>query len=302
MWSVGATTDGKGRGVFDAFLRNEMATHSSPWKFPSGGKVYDFVFDQNKGAWIKWMETTDAFSIDSKLSFAEVVVPTMDSVRNTYMLHLLLMKQKHVLMVGETGTGKTINISQYLMGSSRVNKNETIEGHCIPFTITFSAQTSANMTQDMIDNKLEKRRKGVFGPAAGKQYIIHVDDMNMPKRETYGAQPPIELLRQWFDQGGWFDRKELSFRHIIDLTFVGSMGPPGGGKQIVTPRFLRHFNIIGYVEMSDASKSTIFSTILGNFLNAFDPSIQRLTEPMVNSTIEIFNTITEQLLPTPSKR
>jgi dynein heavy chain len=72
--------------------------------------------------------------------------------------------------------------------------------------------------------------------------------------------------RQWFDQGGWFDRKDLTFRSIIDLTFVASMGPPGGGKQVVTPRFLRHFNIIGYVEMSDASKAMIFNTILGNFL------------------------------------
>ena len=60
--------------------------------------------------------------------------------------------------------------------------------------------------------------------------------------------------RQWFDQGGWYDRKELSFRQIIDLTFVGSMGPPGGGRQLITPRFIRHFNVIGYVEMSDASK------------------------------------------------
>jgi dynein heavy chain len=119
----------------------------------------------------------------------------MDSVRNTYLLHLLLMKQKHLLMVGATGTGKTINISQYLMGAAKVNRNEAIDPNCIPFTITFSAQTSANMTQDMIDAKLEKRRKGVFGPAAGKQFIIHVDDMNMPKRETYGAQPPIEILR-----------------------------------------------------------------------------------------------------------
>jgi dynein heavy chain, axonemal len=46
VWSVGATTDDKGRGVFDAFLRSEMVTHGSPWRFPKEGKVYDYVFDQ----------------------------------------------------------------------------------------------------------------------------------------------------------------------------------------------------------------------------------------------------------------
>eukprot|EP01116_Phalansterium_solitarium_P017128 TRINITY_DN413_c0_g1_i5.p1 TRINITY_DN413_c0_g1~~TRINITY_DN413_c0_g1_i5.p1 ORF type:complete len:4163 (-),score=2181.62 TRINITY_DN413_c0_g1_i5:539-13027(-) len=293
VWSVGASTNGEGRKIFDGWLRQQMRTNNVVCLFPDKGLVYDYQYDKAGKKWVGWMANQPEFVITPSMSFQEMIVPTIDTVRYAYLLELLAKNGKNVLCAGPTGTGKSVVIEDKL--------TRGMENTFTPIFVNFSARTSANQTQDILDSKFDKRRKNVYGPPAGRRFVVFVDDLNMPQKEKYGAQPPIELLRQWCDHGGWYDRKTLEFNRIIDIGLVGAMGPPGGGRNPITKRFTRHFNLISFVEMADDSLKRIFETILAHFLNQFGEKVKGVTQAVVSATIEIYNTIAKELLPTPSK-
>eukprot|EP00048_Salpingoeca_helianthica_P012917 m.190889 g.190889 ORF g.190889 m.190889 type:complete len:3952 (+) comp15437_c5_seq39:290-12145(+) len=309
VWSVGCTGEADARKVFDAWVRKAMVQHKAALLFPADGLVYDYRLADDGNwsgrelteddmkplviGWKKWTDFIAPFSIDPREDFSSIIVPTIDTMRYSHLIEMLVTNNKQVLCAGATGTAKTLIISDKLL--------RYMPAKYLANFVTFSARTSANQTQDVIDSKLDKRRKGVFGPPMGKTAVFFIDDLNMPALEKYGAQPPIELMRQWMDHQGWYDRKSIgAFKTLTDITFVCAMGPPGGGRNPVTKRLTRHFNMIAFSDMSDESKRNIFKPILGAFLQGFEGGAA-LTTSIVDSTIAVYNKIAEELLPTPAK-
>ncbi len=291
IWAVGATTDKVGRARFTNYLHLLLQTNNISVGPPQRGLVYDYFYDLHK-QWVPWMDTRPPFKVDARLAHHEILVPTADSVRSTYFLDVLVRQGKHVLFTGQTGTGKTANILQYL---------GRLPDRFQPTTLMFSAATSANQTEDFLFAKFTKRRQKVYGAPLGKRLVVFVDDLNMPAREKYLAQPPIELLRQWMDYGGWYNRHSLQFMQIVDINIVSAMGPPGGGRNPVTARFLRHFHQIAHTELDNSALNLIFSTIVREKLSHATPEVANLAHSLVEASISVYQRTCAEFLPTPTR-
>jgi dynein heavy chain len=300
VWSIGGSLDSVGQEKFDVVVRELVNKLDPPFilEIPTEGLVYDYVYYTKEiiDVWRLWTQLIPPLNIPKECGFNDILIQTKDTMRYSHLMDLMISNDVPMLLVGPTGTGKSKYIgTKLLTGIS----TETY----IPMFINFSAQTSANQIQDLVMAKLDKRRKGVFGAPLGKKFVLFIDDLNTPAKEQYGAQPPIELFRQYFDHGNWYDRKDTSRIELIDLQIMAAMGPPGGGRNLVTPRFQRHFNQLVINSFDEETMFSIFKSIMDWHLNRFefDIPIRDLSSKFVSATMHVYQWAVENLLPTPAK-
>ena len=57
----------------------------------------------------------------------------------------------------------------------------------------------------------------------------------MPLKEVYGAQPPLELLRQYLDHRHfWVKKMNNDYLKIEDVGILSCLVPPGTGRNEIS--------------------------------------------------------------------
>nr|AML30862.1 axonemal inner arm dynein heavy chain 6 [Marsilea vestita] len=287
IWSIGAGLDEEGRTKFDILLR-EMDP-----RYPAAGIVYDYYLEPKKKTFVPWEEKlSGAYKIPVGAPFFKIQVPTVDTVRTSYILKTLILAKKHAMVVGRVGVGKTIIVQSIVN-----NLPDTLSS----MTINFSAQTSSNSLQDAIEGRFEKRTKGIYAPAGGKRLVCFVDDINMPKKSQFGFMPPLELLKLWMDNGFWYDRQKQELKYLKNMQLVAAMAPPGGGRNNISQRVQACFSLINITTPSDNQMKRIFGAILTAKLANFEDEPRLMGDALVAACVDVYNAVTNELLPIPGK-
>lgn len=132
------------------------------------------------------------------LTFSKIYVGTLHTTRLRYLLDRHVIKQKPVLFIGNSGTGKTAVIKDYLASTSP----DKIQHR----TLSFNSFTSSYSLQKNIETMIEKKSGRTYGSATNKTLIYFIDDMNMPYVDKYYTQSPVQLLLYITDYGSIFNR------------------------------------------------------------------------------------------------
>lgn len=151
------------QGTDDDHPKPKLFTLNRGQMFPEKKLVTDYRFDGIE-TWWPWVKSEEIiFSLDETLPNA--LVPMKQTYIMQYWLEQALKLPMPICLIGAAGTGKSATIRHFL--------NTLPKDKFLFNSINLAANTSPQQVQELIMNKLDRRRKGVFGPPVGKSVSVH---------------------------------------------------------------------------------------------------------------------------------
>ena len=122
-WSLGAALVGDSRSKFDNYVKKLASLSEVPGQGAVAGPgeipihhntLYEYYFDAEQSKWVPWVDKVPEYTHEPSRNFHEILVPTVDTVCNMWLLDVMVKIKRPVVLVGETGTSKTATTQNFL--------------------------------------------------------------------------------------------------------------------------------------------------------------------------------------------
>lgn len=253
-------------GRIDALHKNSFLP-----TFGEGQSIFDFFFDVEVNSWLPWSCLTKSTMPDSPQEKSRLADfqqntdvlfnnfwNTEDTIRYCYLIDRLINSQFNVMLIGPTGVGKSMLVNKY--SQKRMNATVFKEKH---YNVTGNCKTEE--LQEVLERGMQfsKSSKTYRPTPRNLTNLFFIDDLNMCPSDEFDIKSPLELLRSWFDYGGWFDIKEKTFKKMRNIQFCTTVSLSDdicnqSDKRSMDERFMWKFAVLTMVNLKNNHLDQIF--------------------------------------------
>lgn len=151
-------------GSVDEHPKPKLFTLNRGQIFPEKMLLTDYRFDGIE-TWWPWLKSEDVTFSDG-IDISKALIPTKESNIMLYWMNLSVKIAQPIILIGDTAIGKSVSIHHFL--------NELPKEKFIQSMLNLASNTQPQTVQEIIMAKLDRRRKGVFGPPVGKLVSIQI--------------------------------------------------------------------------------------------------------------------------------
>ncbi|CEJ01248.1 Putative Dynein heavy chain [Rhizopus microsporus] len=181
IWSFTGDAKLDLRAVLGDFVRG-VTTYELP-PTTNGHTIIDYDIAVNTGQWVPWESKVPVIEIEThKVSDADMIIPTVDTIRHEEVLYSWLSEHKPLILCGPPGSGKTMT----LFSALRKLPDMEVVG------LNFSSATSPELVLKTFEQHCEYRKTPngvVLSPLTiGRWLVVFCDEINLPATDKYNTQ------------------------------------------------------------------------------------------------------------------
>ncbi|KAK4688349.1 dynein cytoplasmic 1 heavy chain, partial [Tremellales sp. Uapishka_1] len=248
-----------------------------------GGSLIDYDVNVANAEWVSWQSRVPTIEVETHaITAADVVIPTVDTVRHEEVLYSWLAEHKPLILCGPPGSGKTMT----LFSALRKLPDLEVVG------LNFSSATTPELILKTFEQYCEYRKTPngvVLAPSQiGRWLVVFCDEINLPATDKYGTQRVISFLRQLMECNGFWRTQDLSWVKMERIQFVGACNPPTDpGRVPLSHRFMRHAPVVMVDYPGEISLKQIYGTFNRALLKLV-PNLRGLAEALTDAMVEFY--------------